>query len=126
MPPINQPLPIGRPAPEAPTTPLVSGPSVPAFEGSLNGRPRGPPYLPFKPRPLVVRPTPARRMLGNIGPDRLWKLIKAGELDFYLIGRSRFITVESIERYVARHLAEARDKNGRVKLYNHGTEAGAR
>jgi hypothetical protein len=58
-------------------------------------------------------------MLGNIGPDRLWKLIKAGELDSYLVGRSRFITVESIERYVARHLAEARDENGRVKLYDH-------
>jgi hypothetical protein len=69
-----------------------------------------------------VRPREAKRLLGNIGPDRLWRLIKAAEIDSYLVGRSRFITVESIERYIARHLAEARDENGRVKLYEHGVE----
>jgi hypothetical protein len=61
-------------------------------------------------------------MLGNIGPDRLWKLIKAGEVDSYLVGRSRFITVDSIERYIAHQLAQALDQNGRLKLYAHGAE----
>jgi|SRR6516162_3175368 hypothetical protein len=89
--------------------------------------PRGPPATnQTNPRQLVVRPTPARRMLGNIGPDRLWRLIKAGEIDSYLVGRSRFITVESIERYIAQQLAEAHDKNGRIKLYDHGAERAGR
>ena len=119
---IDKPLPTGRPPPEAPTTPLVLGPSTSSRDDSLNGVPRGPPHPPFKARPLVVRPSVARRLLGNIGSMKLWELINSGELDSYLDGRRRFITVESIERRVARKLAEARDENGRIKLYEHGVE----
>jgi hypothetical protein len=68
-------------------------------------------------RPFVVRPTIARQLLGNIGSAKLWELINNGQIDSYLTGRSRFITTESIERYIARNLAEARDENGRLKLY---------
>jgi hypothetical protein len=53
--------------------------------------------------PLVVRPKGARRML-NCGQTRLYELIAAGELDSFLDGRSRKITVESIYRYVRRRL----------------------
>src|SRR5215469_14579628 len=108
---INKPLPTGRPAPEAPKTPLVLGQSTSPGD-SLSGAPRGPPHPPFKARPLVVRPTIARRLLGNIGSMKLWELINNGELDSYLDGRRRFITVESIERRIARKIAEARDENG--------------
>jgi hypothetical protein len=76
------------------------------------------PRPPFKARPLVVRPREARRLLGNIGSARLWEMINGGVLDSFLTGRSRFISVESIERYVLRHLAEARDECGRLKLYS--------
>jgi len=53
--------------------------------------------------PLVVRPKGARRML-NCGQTRLYELIAAGELDSFLDGRSRKITVESIFRYIRRRL----------------------
>jgi hypothetical protein len=61
--------------------------------------------------PLVVRPKGARRML-NCGQTRLYELIAAGELDSFLDGRSRKITVESIYRYVRRRLE---DQSGRGK-----------
>jgi hypothetical protein len=61
--------------------------------------------------PIVVRPKCARRML-NCGQTRLYELIAAGELDSFLDGRSRKITVESIYRYVHRRLE---DQSGRGK-----------
>ena len=53
---------------------------------------------------LVVSPRRARHML-DCGNTRLYELINGGELDSFLDGRSRKITVESIHRYIARHLA---------------------
>jgi excisionase family DNA binding protein len=53
--------------------------------------------------PLLVKPKEASRML-NCGNTRLYELLSAGELDSFLDGRSRKITVESIRRYVTRHL----------------------
>jgi len=53
--------------------------------------------------PLVVSPRVACVML-NIGTTRLYQLIGAGELDSYLDGRVRRITVESIRRRIARLL----------------------
>jgi hypothetical protein len=70
-------------------------------------------------RPFIVRPAVARKLLGNIGPAKLWELINSGELDSFLDGRSRFITMESIDRRIARKLADARDQTGRLKLYEH-------
>jgi hypothetical protein len=59
--------------------------------------------------PLVVRPKCARRML-NCGQTRLYELIAAGELESFLDGRSRKITVESIYRYIHRRIEESRSR----------------
>jgi hypothetical protein len=56
--------------------------------------------------PLVVKPREARCMLA-CGNTRLYELLAAKELDSFLDGRSRKITVESIRRYIARRLATA-------------------
>jgi hypothetical protein len=54
--------------------------------------------------PLVVKPKEARCMLA-CGNTRLYELLTAKELESFLDGRSRKITVESIRRYIARRLA---------------------
>jgi hypothetical protein len=56
--------------------------------------------------PLVVRPKEAKRMLGNCSDDELYRKIAAGELDTYLDGRRRLITVASIKADIARKVAE--------------------
>ena len=52
---------------------------------------------------LVVKPATAWKMLA-CSNTRGYELLNAGELDSFLDGRSRKITVESIKRYIARHL----------------------
>jgi hypothetical protein len=42
-----------------------------------------------------------------IGNTRLYQLISTGELESYREGRARRVTMESIERRIARLLAEA-------------------
>ena len=59
--------------------------------------------------PLVVKPKLAWKML-QCSNTRGYELINAGELDSYLDGRSRKITVESIERYIAQRLELAKRK----------------
>ncbi len=54
--------------------------------------------------PLVVKPKVAWKMLA-CSNTRGYELLAAGELDSFLDGRSRKITVESIHRYIARRLA---------------------
>ena len=61
--------------------------------------------------PLVVKPREARRMLA-CGNTRLYELLTSRELESFLDGRSRKITVESIRGYISRQLAPA---NGRIK-----------
>jgi hypothetical protein len=56
------------------------------------------------PEPLVVKPARACQML-SCGRTRLYQLIAAKELDTFLDGGARKITVESIHRYIARRLA---------------------
>jgi|SRR5215475_7155202 len=53
--------------------------------------------------PLVVSPKVARTML-NCSNTRIYELINAGEVESFLIGRSRKITIESIRQYVAMNL----------------------
>jgi hypothetical protein len=49
----------------------------------------------------------------NCGNTRLYELIGAGELDSFLDGCSRKITVESIHRYIQRQLAEHQHRTGK-------------
>jgi hypothetical protein len=58
-------------------------------------------------RPLVVGTAEARR-LGGWGKTKVFQLIAAGELDSYLDGRVRRITLESIEARIHRKLQEAK------------------
>ena len=53
---------------------------------------------------LVVKPKIAWKMLA-CSNTRGYELLAAGELDSFLDGRSRKITVDSIRRYIARRLA---------------------
>jgi hypothetical protein len=57
--------------------------------------------------PLVVRPKKARALLGDCSHDELNRKIKNGDLESYLDGRRRLITVESIKRDIARRAAAA-------------------
>ena len=52
--------------------------------------------------PLVVSPRRARQML-DLGNTRFYQVLP--ELDSYLDGRSRKITVASIKSYIARRVA---------------------
>jgi hypothetical protein len=54
---------------------------------------------------LVVSPRRAMHML-DCGRTRLYELIGNGELDSYLDGRARKITVESIHRHIERRLQD--------------------
>ena len=54
--------------------------------------------------PLVVRPKDAWRIL-QCGNTRGYELVKSGELESFLDGRSRKITVKSIHGYITRKLA---------------------
>jgi excisionase family DNA binding protein len=49
--------------------------------------------------PLAIRPREACRML-SIGLTRLYELLNEGELDSFLVGRSRRVTVASIYTYI--------------------------
>jgi hypothetical protein len=55
--------------------------------------------------PLVVKPKLAWKMLG-CSNTRGYELLNAGELESFLDGRSRKITVQSIQAYIARRLAQ--------------------
>jgi Helix-turn-helix domain len=56
--------------------------------------------------PFIVKPRDARRLL-SVGQTTLYQLLKTGELESFLDGRSRKITVDSIRRYIARRLTLA-------------------
>lgn len=58
--------------------------------------------------PLVVSPKKAMIML-DCGRNRLYDLINAGELESFLDGKSRKITVQSIEARVKRLVNEQKD-----------------
>jgi hypothetical protein len=55
-------------------------------------------------RPLVAGMAKAKVML-DCGADTLYDLIKAGELDSYLEGKFRKITMASIARHIENRLA---------------------
>jgi hypothetical protein len=57
--------------------------------------------------PLVVCPAKAMAML-DCGRTRLYQLLNGNELESYLDGKSRKITVASIQARIRRKLAESR------------------
>jgi excisionase family DNA binding protein len=61
--------------------------------------------------PLVVSPNQAMKAL-MVSRATLYGLINGGELDSYTEGRSRRITVESINAYVQRRLAQEAKRRG--------------
>jgi len=61
---------------------------------------------------LVVSPRRARHML-DCGNTRLYELLKQKELESYLEGRSRKITVESIHQLIERRLRMTRGASDR-------------
>jgi len=67
---------------------------------------RGPPHL----EPLVVPPKVAKCLLA-CGNETLWRLLHEGELESFLDGASRKITLSSIRSYVERKLATAASVN---------------
>ena len=68
------------------------------------GHNRGPPLHDVE--PLAVRPSIAWRLL-DCGNTHGYELIAVGELESYLDGRSRRITMRSIRAYIARRLTAA-------------------
>src|SRR5262245_60489747 len=66
-------------------------------------------------RPLVVSLAEAGVLL-NSGVDKVYELIHAEELDSYLEGARRKITMASIERLIERRLAARHDKLDRKEL----------
>jgi hypothetical protein len=59
-------------------------------------------------QPLIVRPKDAWKIL-QCGNTRGYELVKAGELESFLDGRSRKITVDSIRAYIGRRLAASKE-----------------
>jgi hypothetical protein len=59
--------------------------------------------------PLIVKPKTAWKMLA-CSNTRGYELLNAGELESFLDGRSRKITVDSIHRYIARLLQPTEDR----------------
>jgi len=66
-------------------------------------------------KPLVVGPAVATALL-DCGFDKLYELIDADELESYLEGARRKITLASIERLVQRRLAARSGKLDRSEL----------
>jgi excisionase family DNA binding protein len=63
--------------------------------------------------PLVVSPNHAMKALA-VSRATLYALINAGELESYTEGRSRRITVASINAYIERRLKQEAKRRGRA------------
>jgi hypothetical protein len=78
--------------------------------------------------PLLVRPRDAWRMLG-CGNTHGYALLNAGEIESFLDGRARKITVSSIHAYIARRLAAKagpQPRLGRGRPHKTPVSSGAR
>jgi excisionase family DNA binding protein len=62
--------------------------------------------------PLVASPNQAMRAI-QVSRKKLYELINAGELESYTEGKSRRITVKSINEYIERRLAAEAVRRGR-------------
>ena len=61
-------------------------------------------------QPLLVSVRKARELLGGIGNNQVWKLVKAGELELVGTERKRWVVLESLHSYVERQRAAAKSK----------------
>jgi excisionase family DNA binding protein len=66
--------------------------------------------------PLVASPNQAMRAI-QVSRKKLYELINNGELESYTEGKSRRITVKSINEYIARRLATEAVRRGRAASY---------
>jgi excisionase family DNA binding protein len=64
--------------------------------------------------PLVASPNQAMSAI-QVSRKKLYELIKTGELESYTEGKSRRITVKSINDYIERRLAAEASKHGRIQ-----------
>ncbi len=55
--------------------------------------------------PLAVREPEARRILGGISRETLWRLRKSGRIESYTIGAARFFPMDALHRFVAEQRA---------------------
>jgi len=58
-------------------------------------------------QPLIVSVKKARELLGGCGNNQFWALVKAGEFEVMGTPRKRWITIASLEAYVARQVKAA-------------------
>ena len=58
--------------------------------------------------PLAVREPEARRILGGISRETLWRLRKSGRIESYTIGAARFFPMDALHRFVAEQRASTR------------------
>jgi hypothetical protein len=96
---------------------------APAFARGDRGAPAPPdPCPPAQEAPnsgaLTLRPKPAAKRLG-VGITSLYELLAADELESFVRGRARFITVASIDRYLERQVS----RPGAGAVVNHMTSA---
>lgn len=61
--------------------------------------------------PLVASPNQAMRAI-QVSRKKLYELINAGELESYTEGKSRRITIKSINQYIERRLAAEAARRG--------------
>jgi hypothetical protein len=66
----------------------------------------------YSPEPLAVSPRVGFGMI-QVGNTKGYDLIARGELDSFIDGHQRRITVESIKAYIARRLAETAGQSSR-------------
>jgi excisionase family DNA binding protein len=69
--------------------------------------------------PLVASPNQAMRAI-QVSRKKLYELINAGELESYTEGKSRRITIKSINEYVDRRLAAEATRRRRAKSDREG------
>lgn len=62
--------------------------------------------------PLVASPKQAMKAI-QVSRKKLYELINKGELQSYTEGKSRRITIKSINDYIERRLAAEADRRGR-------------
>ena len=75
-------------------------------------------------QPLLVSVRKARELLGGIGNNQFWKLIKNSELELVGTEHKRWVVVESLNAYVERQRAAAKSNHDAVTARPTSKQAG--